>query len=61
MKKSELKQIIREEIKNAMNEAGPGEYRMWQVIWTEGGVISGVKIKRGQKEVVKARSTYEAI
>ena len=57
MKKTQLQQIIREEIQNALNE----EFRNWKVIFQDRGVYSGVEVKYGHTEVVKARSTAEAI
>ena len=57
MKTSELKQIIREEIKNALNEG----FRNWKVIFQDRGIYSGVEVKWGHTEIVKARSTTEAI
>ncbi len=57
MKKSELQAIIREEIQNALNE----EFRKWKVIFQDRGIYDGVEVKYGHTEVVKARSTAEAI
>ena len=57
MKKSQLKQIIREEIRNSLNE----EFRKWKVIFQDRGIYDGVEVKYGHAEVVKARSTAEAI
>jgi hypothetical protein len=60
MKKSELKAFIREEIQNAVNEAG--KFKNWKVIFNDEGTYGGVKApKRGHVETVKARNTVEAI
>jgi hypothetical protein len=60
MKKSELQAIIREEIKNAMTEAG--KFKMWTVVFNDEATYGGVKApKRGHREYVKARNTAEAI
>jgi len=60
MKKSELQAIIREEIQNALTEAG--KFKNWKVIFKDDGTYGGVKTpKKGHVETVKARNTVEAI
>ena len=60
MKKSELQAIIREEIQNALTEAG--KFKNWKVIFKDEGTYGGVKApKKGHVETVKARNTVEAI
>ena len=58
MKKSELTQIIREEIQNALTEG----FSNWNVTFNDNGTYDGVKTpKKGHVETVKARNTAEAI
>ena len=58
MKKSELTQIIREEIQNALTEG----FSNWNVTFNANGTYDGVKTpKKGHVETVKARNTAEAI
>ena len=58
MKKSQLKEIIREEIQNALNEG----FSNWNVTFNDNGTYDGVKTpKKGHVETVKARNTAEAI
>ena len=64
MKKSELKAIVREEIQNALNEAGAPSraFKNWKVTFNDNGTYDGVKApKKGHVETVKARNTAEAI
>ena len=56
MKKSELKEIIKQEIQNALNEAG--KFKNWKVTFNDEATYGGVKApKRGHVETVKARNT----
>ena len=60
MKKTELKEIIKQEIQNALNEAG--KFKNWKVTFNDEATYGGVKApKRGHVETVKARNTVEAI
>lgn len=58
MESSELRRIIKEEIKNFLNES----FSTWKVTFTRAIVNKNVgDVKKGHVEVVKARGTSEAI
>ena len=58
MESSELRRIIKEEIKNFLNES----FSTWKVTFTRAIVNKNVgDVKKGHTEVVKARGTSEAI
>jgi len=58
MNKEKLQQIIREEIKNVINEV----FSNWEVKFTRAVVNKNVgDVKKGHIEKVKARGTSEAI
>jgi hypothetical protein len=55
--KQQLKQMVQEEVDNAINEASA----TWEVKVNQTTTVQGVEIKKGSIEVVTARTTYLAI